>query len=462
MFEEECYPLPFMPSSDSQDLRRQLGATQMAMVAVGGSIGTGLLLGAGEAIRIAGPAVILAYLIAAAIMWVVAMAMGELASRHPGAGSFGVYAEIYLNPWAGFIARYGYWLAMVISIGAEMAAAATYMHYWIPGIPGALWVIVFGAVLVGINLWQVGHYANFEAWFSLAKIATLVLFIVVGGALLAGGRVPAQFVVQDGFFPNGAVAPLLAVAFAIFTFGGVEMVAISSGEARSAKEVSGATRRMFAMLLFLYLGAIVVLVGMMPWRQAGVAQSPFVTVLTFIGVPRASDVMNFVVLTAALSGANGSLYVASRTLFSLARGGYAPAALGRLTHAGSPRAALMASSGGIAVAVVLQYFAPQKAFLWMLGSALFGGFAAWLVALAAHISSRRRISAQDLANLSIRVPGGAVSSAVAFAGMIAAWAFSWWTSLRIGVYAAPVVIGVLSLAYWVNRRGRQAIVAAAD
>lgn len=445
-----------MQSSDSQQLRRQLGATQMAMVAVGGSIGTGLLLGAGEATRIAGPAIIVTFLLAAAIMWVVAMAMGELASRHPGAGSFGVYAEIYLNDWAGFIARYGYWLAMVIAIGVHMTAAATYMKYWIPALPGALWVVLFGALLIVINLWQVGHYATFEAWFSLVKVLTIVLFIAVGGALLAGGKVAPQFTAHGGFFPNGLLAPLLALAFAIYTFGGVEMVAISSGEARSAREVSRATRRMFAMLLVLYIGAIVVLVGMMPWNQAGVAQSPFVTVLGSVGVPRASDVMNFVVLTAALSGANGSLYGASRMLYSLARGGYAPARLGRLTASGSPRAALMASSAGIAVAIVLQYFAPQKAFLWMLGTALFGGFAAWLVALAAHISSRRKISREELASLTIRLPGGAVTAALGFAGLLGAWLASWWTSLRIGVFAAPVVIGALSLAYWLSARRRHA------
>jgi AAT family amino acid transporter len=442
--------------SESHGLRRQLGATQMAMVAVGGSIGTGLLLGSGEAIRIAGPAVIITFVIAAATRWVVAMAMGELASRHPSPGSFGTYAEIYLNDWAGFVARYGYWLAMVISIGAEMAAAATYMKYWIPGVPGAVWVLVFGSVLVAINLWEVGHYANFEAWFSVTKILTILVFIVVGGALLASGTVASQFTRNNGFFPNGTMAPLLAVAFAIFTFGGVEMVAISSGEARSAKEVSGATRRMFAMLLFLYMGAIVVLVGMMPWHQAGVARSPFVGVLDFVGVPHAPGVMNFVVLTAALSGANGSLYVASRTLFSLARGGYAPQALGKLSSAGSPHTALMASSGGIAIAFVMEHWVPQKAYLWMLGAALFGGFTAWLVALAAHISSRRRISPAELASLPIHVPGGAATSALAFLAICAAWIASWWTSLRITVLSAPVVLGILTVAYWLSRRRRAA------
>jgi amino acid transporter, AAT family len=432
----------------------------MVMVAVGCSIGTGLLLGAGEATRIAGPGIIVTFLLAAAIMWVVALAMGELASRHPGAGSFGVYAEIYLNHWAGFIARYGYWMAMVISIGVHMTAAATYMSFWVPQLGGAVWVVVFGTLLVIINLWQVGHYATFEAWFSLVKVLTIVLFIVVGGALLAGGSVPAQFTQHGGFFPNGLIAPVLALAFAIYTFGGVEMVAISSGEARSPHEVSLATRRMFAMLLVLYIGAIVVLVGVMPWNQAGVAQSPFVTVLGSVGIPRASDVMNFVVLTAALSGANGSLYGASRMLYSLAQSGYAPKTLGRLTRAGSPRAALLASSAGIAVAVVLQYFAPQKAFLWMLGTALFGGFASWLVALAAHISSRRKISREELAALPIRLPGGAPMAALGFAGLVTAWVASWWTSLRIGVFAAPVVLGVLSAAYWVSSKRRQAAASA--
>src|SRR4051812_46976188 len=264
--------------SNEGGLRKELSAAQMAMVAIGGSIGTGLLLGSGAAIKLAGPAVVVAYLLAALIMGVVALAIGEMACVHPAAGSFGVYAELYLNPWAGFISRYGYWFAMVTSIGAEMVASATYARYWYPEVPAWIFVLGFGAVLVAANVLPVLHYGWFEYWFAMLKVVTIVSFIVLGAAFLGGGRVPPQYTASGGFFPNGALAPLLATAFGIFTFGGVEMVAISSGEARSGRDVARATWVMYGLLTFIYVGALAVLVGVMSWRQAGVAESPFVTV----------------------------------------------------------------------------------------------------------------------------------------------------------------------------------------
>ncbi len=445
---------PAATPEHEEGLKRQLSARQMAMVAVGGSIGTGLLLGSGEAIRIAGPAVILTFILGGAIMWAVTVALGEMASLHPAAGSFGVYAELYLNPWAGFIARYGYWYAMVISIGAEMLASATYMKLWAPGVPEAVWVALFGAALIVVNLWAVGHYGEFEYWFATLKVVVIAAFIVIGAALLAGHRVTPQYA-SGGFAPHGWLAPLLATGFAIFTFGGVEMVAISSGEARSADEVPRATRWMFGILAFVYIGATAVLVGVMPWNQSGVAESPFVTVLRMVGLPAAEHVMNFVVLTAALSGANASLYVASRMIFSLARTGYAPAALGTLNRAGSPVRAIAISSGGIAVAILLAQKLPESAYLYMFGGAYFGGALAWLVSLAAHIGFRRKISREELARLPFRAPGGAVTSAIGFVAMSIATIFTWWTSLNMSIKAGGPLLLVLTIGYFVTARGRK-------
>src|SRR5262245_47390254 len=213
-------------------LRSQLSAGQMAMVAVGGSIGTGLLLGSGAAVSIAGPAVVLTYVAGALIAWTVTMALGEMASVHPAAGSFGVYAELYLNPWSGFVARYGYWFALVIAISAELVAAATYTAFWFPTVPATVWIVAYATVLLAVNLRQVGEYGQFEYWFAMIKVATIVVFIVVGAAVLLGGRVEAQYTAAGGFFPNGALGPLWAISFALFSFLGVEMVAIASGEAR--------------------------------------------------------------------------------------------------------------------------------------------------------------------------------------------------------------------------------------
>ena len=308
------------PMTDQeQGLKRELTARQMAMVAVGGSIGTGLLLGSGAAIQVAGPAVVLTFVLSALISWTVAMALGEMSAIHPAAGSFGVYADLYLNRWAGFIARYGYWFAVVIVVGSEVVAAATYMRQWYPAVPEIVWMVTFGLFLLAINLFSVGHYGTFEYWFALLKVVTIFVFIVMGAALLFTGKVQPQYVASGGFAPKGWPAPLMAISFGLYSFLGIEMVAISSGEARSSKDVARATRIAFATLVLVYVGAMAVLVGVMPWKNAGVSESPFVTVFKVAGIPAAGFIMNFVVLTAALSGANASLYVASRMLFALAR-----------------------------------------------------------------------------------------------------------------------------------------------
>ncbi len=425
----------------------------MAMVAVGGSIGTGLLLGSGASVQIAGPAVVLSYLIGAAVAFVVTMALGEMASAHPAAGSFGLYAELYLNRWAGFVARYGYWFSVMIAVGAELVAAATYARFWWPQVPGVAWVAAFAAVLLFVNFRTVGDYGRFEYWFAMVKVVTIVAFVVVASALMAGGRVAPQYTLQGGFLPRGPVSPLLAVSFALFSFLGVEMVAISSGEARSIPEIARATRIAFALLAFVYLGATAALVGVMPWNRAGVTQSPFVTVFEIAGIPAASAIMNFVVLTAALSGANANLYVAGRMLFSLARGGHAPAALGRLTVHGSPRAALLVSTAGIVVAITMEQWAPESAFLYILGASLFGGMLAWAVALAAHVAFRRRLSRPALQALPMRAPGGAALSWAALVVIVATVISTWWVpQSRITIVSGGPYLVVLTLAHWAAKR----------
>src|SRR6201988_2979136 len=171
------------PGIHEEGLRHQLSAGQMAMVAVGGSIGTGLLLGSGAAMEVAGPAAILSFVAAAFINWTVAMALGELACAHPAAGSFGVYGDLYLNSFAGFIARAGYWAGLALAIGTEMIAAATYMSQWFPGVRAYVWIILFGAVLLAINLRSVGSYGRIEFWLSMIKLVTIIAFIVIGAAL---------------------------------------------------------------------------------------------------------------------------------------------------------------------------------------------------------------------------------------------------------------------------------------
>ncbi len=420
------------------------------MVAVGGSIGTGLLLGTAAAIELAGPAVILSFVLAAFTSWTVALALGELASTHPAAGSFGVYGDLYLNHWAGFISRTGYWLAIAISIGAEMVASATYMQLWFPHLPAFFWVFAFSAFLLAINFLNVHSYGRFEFWFAMIKAAVIAIFIALGAALLVTGRVAPQYTAHGGFFPLGLAAPLLAITFATYTFGGVEFVAVTSGESTTAQAVGRAVRMTFLTLTFLYVGAIIVLVGVMPWNRAGVTESPFVTVFRSASLPGAAHFMNFVVLTAALSGANAALYISSRMLFSLARTGWAPRALGRLSAKGAPTLALLASSYGIVAALVLERWAPAKAFEYILRGAFFGMMLSWIISLAAHINFRRRLTEAQSAEIPARSPLGKWGSIIGLAVVLASTAKTWWDS-RINLMVGLTFLIALTLLYFLLR-----------
>jgi amino acid transporter, AAT family len=437
-----------------EGLRHQLTAGQMAMVGVGGSIGTGLLLGSGAAMEVAGPAAILSFLAAGFINWTVAMALGELASAHPAAGSFGVYGDLYLNSFAGFLARAGYWLGIALNIGTEMVAAATYMSYWFPGVHPAIWIVIFSALLLLINLRSVGSYGRFEFWLSMIKLATVVAFIVIGASLLLGGRVAPQYHAHGGFFPKGPWSPLIAMTYAIYSFGGVEMVAVTTGESRSTKETPRAVWLTFLTLTFVYLGAMVVLLGVMPWNHAGVTESPFVTTFRMVKLPRASAVMNFVVLSAALSGANAALYVGSRMIFSLARSGWAPARLGRLNHEGSPQSAVMISSFGVLFALALVLWAPENAFRYLLGAAFTAMILSWLVSLAAHVSFRSRRSPEELAALPLRSPLGRWGSVLGFV-MVSVALIQTWLTPRVNLWSGLSCLAFLTLAFLFLRHRRR-------
>jgi len=436
-------------------LRRQLSAGQMTMVAVGGSIGTGLLLGSAAAIDLAGPAVILSFLLAGFFSWLVTMALGELASSHPAAGSFGVYGDLYLNEWAGFIGRAGYWAAIAVSVGAELVASATYMGYWFPHVPSVVWVAAFSGLLLLVNLWDVGRYGRFEFWFAMIKVVVIAAFVVLGAGLLLTGRITPQYRAQGGFFPRGPWAPLLAMTFAIYTFGGVEFVAVTSGESRSPKEVAKAVWMTFSLLTALYLGAIAVLVGVMPWNRAGMSESPFVSVFRMANVPRAASLMNFVVLTAALSGANAALYISSRMLFSLARSGWAPPRLGQLNRAGSPNLALLMSSYGIVAALLLERWAPANAFNFILRGAFFGLILSWFVSLAAHISFRRKITPEQVSLLPVRSPLGWWGSGIGFVVIALAVLKTWWDS-RVNLITGVLYLTALTTIYCLTRTRRAA------
>lgn len=426
------------------------------MIGLGGAIGTGLFLGSAISVRLAGPGVILSYAAGGLIALLLSWALAEMAVAHPVAGSFGIYAEIYLHPWAGFAMRYSYWLAQAVAIGSEMVAASIYCRLWFPTVPAWLWIAGFSLGLIFINARTVGLFGEFEYWFAMIKVATIVVFIVLGAALLAGlGSKPiglANYTAHGGFLPHGWRGVGLGVAMAIFSYLGTEAVAVTAGEAREPEvAVPRALRSMLARLALFYIGGLAVLVGVMPWSEAGLTESPFVRVFSSVGIPAAAAVMNFVVLTAALSSVNTDLYLCARMIFSLARGGYAPRWFGYLNRRGVPVPALLISSAGMLAALVLEIHFSETAYLQMLGAAFMGGLFVWMMIFLTHLVFRRRYQGQ----LRVRAPGHPWTSLLGLAALAAVTVSTWWIpGMKITLGAGVPWLAFISLCYLVWARWR--------
>ena len=395
---------PVLVSEREIGLHRGLSKVQIVMIGLGGAIGTGLFMGSGLAIGYAGPAVIVSYALAGFVAVVMVFSLSEMAVVHPTAGSFGIYAETYLNPWAGFVVRYTYWIAQVIAIGGEAVAAGLYMTYWYPQVPVWSWALGFCCILLYFNSRSVNNFGTVESWFALIKVAAIVLFIILGSASIFGLGLPAVGFhnlsgLPGGFLPNGLRGLWMAVIVGIFAFNGIEVIAVTSGEAKDPRiAIPAALRTMVFRLLLFYVLAVAVIVTIIPWTATGVrvvAQSPFVSVFQHSGIAHAAGIMNFVVISAALSSMNTNIYLCSRMLFSLSRGRYAPGRLGTLNRNGSPLAAILLSGACILVAAGVSIFTPN-AYAYLLGIALFGAILVWMFILVSHLSFRRHHLAKDL------------------------------------------------------------------
>jgi amino acid transporter, AAT family len=448
------------PALEAEGLHRRLGQRQLTMMAIGGAIGVGLFLGSSVTIRLAGPGVILSYLLGAGIALIMSYVLTEMAVVHPVAGAFGVYAEKYLNPWAGFSIRATYGAAQIIAIGAEVTAAGIYISYWFPHVPQWIWVVLVSAALVALNSMQVNRLGEFEYWFAMIKVAAILAFIIVGLGLIFGvgtGHAVglANLTRHGGFLPSGWKGVWLSLTITVTSYMGVEIIAVTAGEAeRPEVTIPRAMRNIVYRLIFFYVLAIAIMVTMVPWNQAGrSAGSPFVTAFAAAHVPFAAAIMNFVVLTAALSSVNTNLYLSTRMLFSLGRGGYAPAWMGKVSGNGVPHRALLASTAGIIAAILLAIYAPKNAFLMLYGTAVAGMLFVWLVILNTHLRFRQAITRERLLSLPMRLPGHpcfTVLNIVLLLGISVTTFFV--DGLQWSIPAFAVFLGVISLIYLLRRK----------
>jgi L-asparagine transporter-like permease len=455
-------------------LRRELSPRQLTMIAIGGAIGTGLFLGSTISIRLAGPAVVAVYLAGAVIAWLMTRALTEMAVAHPTAGSFGVHAELYQGSWAGFTVRWSYWFAQVIAIGGEVVASGIYAQFWLPQVPLWAFVLGFSAALTLVNAMHVGAFGSFEYWFAMIKVVAIVAFILFGAAVVLGLKA-ADVPGADGyrpFAPEGLRGAWLALPVVMFSYLGTEIVAVTSGEAKDPERaIPRAMRATLGRLILFYVLAMALLLALVPWREVGTDRSPFVRVFEMIGVPAAASVMNFVVLTAALSSINTNLYLTSRMLFSLARGGYAPSRFGRLGPRGTPLLALLASTAGMAVAAVAAKLIPGDAFVFLFGLAIFGGLYVWAQIFATHLAFVKRHRGTEaqggigaggprLGSTEGSAASGALLGARAAPGsaaglglMLLVMATTWWLpGMRVTLLSGLPWLLLLTVFWWIATR----------
>src|SRR5690349_5812495 len=363
-------------------LQRKLTSWQLTMIAIGGAIGVGLFLGSAATIGLAGPGVLISYILGAFVATIVGYALAEMACINPVAGSFGVYAHKYVNPWTGFAVRMTYWFAQTIAIGAEVTAVGLYFRYWFPNTPSWLWIVGSSVLVLSVNAANVKMFGTLESWFAMVKVFTIVAFIILGTTLILGIGRPAvgltNLTANGGFLPHGWTGVWLALTLVITSYMGIEVIAVAAGETEHPeRSIPRAMRTMVARLIMFYVLAISVMLMMTPWQRIGesggsVTGSPFVRTFAAVGIPYAAGAMNLVVISAALSSANSNLYLTTRMLFSLARDGYAPRSLSMVSGSGVPLRAVAVASAGMIAAILLAIYAPAHAFLTLYGTAVAG------------------------------------------------------------------------------------------
>lgn len=443
-----------------EGLQRQLVPRQLSMIAIGSAIGVGLFLGSSVTIRLAGPGVILAYVFCALVALAIGYALAEMAVVHPLAGSFGVFADRYLSPWFGFAVRATYAFIQILAIGAEVTAVAIYFGFWFPHVPPWLWVTSMSAGLIAINMARVGWFGEFEYWFALVKVVAIVAFIAIGLALVGGvGGRPAIGLANltggpGGFLPHGWRGVWLSLTLVITSYMGVEVVAVTAGEAADpGSSIPRAMRSLVFRLILFYVVSMTVMLAVTPWTElgesgSGITGSPFVRVFAAVGIPYAAGAMNLVVITAALSSANTNLYLTTRMLLSLATSGYAPRALGTVSEAGVPLRAVAVASAGMAAAILLAVLAPARAFLTLYGTAVAGMLFIWLVIFCTYLRFVRALGRERRARLPIRLPAPSVAAAFGILSMaaIAATTFA-VDGLQYSVVSLLPFLAVVSIAY---------------
>ncbi|HZF93079.1 amino acid permease [Streptomyces sp.] len=444
-------------NTSEEGYERGLGSRQIQMIAIGGAIGTGLFLGAGKGISKAGPSLILAYAIAGLVIFFIMRALGELLMYRPVSGSFSEYAREFIGPFMGFVTGWTYWLFWVVTGITEVTAAAAYMTYWWD-IPQWVSALVFTIILYGANLISVKLFGELEFWFSMVKVTAIIGMILICAGILTIGFSDAGDTASvthlwshGGFFPNGVGDSLMTLQMVMFAFLAVELVGVTAGESKDPKTVlPKAINTVPWRIAVFYVGALIMILSVVPWTHFQPGVSPFVAAFEKMGLAAGAGIVNFVVLTAALSSCNSGMYSTGRMLRDLALNNQGPKLFTRLTSNGLPLIGTTFSAALMMVGVWINYQWPGKAFDYVVSFATISGMWAWIMILVSQIRYRAKADRGELPRSEFRAPGAPFTSwfALAFIGMVIVL-MGMDKDARISLYCAPLWALILGVTYLV-------------
>lgn len=453
-------------AKEGDNYTKALGNRQVQMIAIGGAIGVGLFLGAGGRLHEAGPSLVLSYALCGIAAYFVMRALGELVMHRPSSGSFVTYAREFIGPWAGFVSGWMYWLNWAMTGIAEITAVAIYVHKWLPDVPQWITALIALGVLMAVNLLSVKLFGELEFWFSVVKVLAIIVFLVTALGLVftganIGGTTAGVHNLTDhgGFFPAGVGIALMTLQAVVFAYSAIEVVGIAAGETKDARKVlPKAINGVVWRIGVFYVGSVLLLAMLMPWPFYNGDESPFVTVFSRLGIGGIGDVMNAVVLTAALSSCNSGLYSTGRILRALAEEGEAPKFVGKMNSRHVPYGGILFTSVAYVLGVVLNYIVPSKAFDIATAIASLGVVATWATLVFSQMRMRQAALRGELERPSYRMPGAPYTGWATLGFLVLVVVLMGFSdgAEKIAFYSIPAIVVVLALGWRIVSRKRQA------
>ncbi|WP_151790989.1 amino acid permease [Acinetobacter soli] len=457
-----------MEAQQTNELKQGLSNRHIQLIALGGAVGTGLFLGISQTIKLAGPSVLLGYAIAGIIAFLIMRHLGEMVVEEPVSGSFSYFANKYWGPMAGFMSGWNYWVLYVLVSMAELSAIGTFVQFWLPELPTWITALFFFIAINAINLINVRFFGESEFLFSCIKIIAILSMIFFGLYLLISGDAGPQASVANlwqfgGFFPNGIQGFIMSLAIIMFAFGGLELIGITAAETKNpSKTIPKAVNQIVYRILIFYIGAIGVLLCLFPWNQLAQGGSPFVLIFQSLNSHGVANVLNFVVLVAAISVYNSCIYCNSRMLHGLAMQGNAPQVLQRVNRRGIPVYAAGVSASITALCVLINYLMPGKAFQFLMMLVVAALVVNWLMISWTHLKFRKAMQQRHHQTTfqSIMSPWSNYLTIAFIFGILIIMSIT--PDMRLAVMLVPIWLIVLAVVYQLKYRKKDILTAEAQ